>query len=629
MNGQRLATLLLIAAGFFGCKSKSHLTPVRTAPPTTQLTSARPTTSPLALREAEELRPMLYYIASDDLEGRGLQTTGIDKAADFIAQRFKEAGLRPMPALGQQYFQPFDVTVKTSIGGKTSLSINGKALKVDEDFRPVGFSAEGSLDAPIVFAGYSISAEQKYHYDDYSGADVKGKVVLAMRYEPHDDAGHSKFEKQGFSDEAALNQKARAAADHGAVALILVNPPKYHGEDRLVPFTRSFGDKSAIPVLMITQDVAEEMLKAGGAPDLKALQDQLDQLKPQTIELKEAKASGTVELLREQKKTKNVVGYLPGAGEYRGEYIVVGGHYDHLGRGEPGSLARNSKEIHNGADDNGSGTVAVMELAKKIAARGPLQRTVIFCCFSGEERGLLGSAYFVNHPPVPLEKIVAMLNLDMVGRVQNNTMFVGGAGTAEPFDALLEQADKASPLELKTAGGMLGSRGGIGPSDHESFALKKIPVLFLFSGMHADYHRPTDKPDKINYVGIAEAVDLSTSILDQLATMPKSAYVDKFDHSARAGTGGGGGGVRLGVIPDYGADESITGVKISGTMPDSPAAKAGLKDGDIIVQFKDSKIASLQDLFDQLSASKPGDKAKLAVLRAGQRLELEATLTAR
>jgi hypothetical protein len=329
---------------------------------------------------------------------------------------------------------------------------------------------------------------------------------------------------------------------------------------------------------------------------------------------------------------KNVIAMRPGTSDAAGEYLIVGAHYDHLGWGGPGSLAPGVKAIHHGADDNASGTVAMLELADHFAHAKAGQKTLIFTAFTGEEEGLIGSAYFVKHPPIPLDKVVAMLNLDMVGRVRNNVLYIGGQGTAPSFDAFIKEASVDSPLVLKSIG-----RGGLGPSDHMSFAVRKIPVIFLFSGMHMDYHRPTDTADKISFEGIDETVKFSIKLVDGLQDMPKEKYVDAADKDSMMGmghagsaTGGGGSSVSLGVIPDYSElDTATKGVKINGTVPGSGAAKAGLASGDVIVQWNDAKLDSLQQLQNLLDAGKPGQTVKLGVIRDGKRIDLDATLAER
>ena len=396
------------------------------------------------------------------------------------------------------------------------------------------------------------------------------------------------------------------------------------------------GDKSPIPIIHVTRALAASLLQTSTSSvesqagqsdsDLKTLQSQINTtLIPHSFDVPNVTISGTVEIARDKRNFHNVVACLPGKGPHKDEYVVVGAHYDHLGRGEIGSLAPNSHQIHNGADDNGSGTVAVLELAEELSRIGAQDRTIIFITFTGEERGLLGSMYFVGHPPVPLDKIVAMLNLDMVGRVRNNVIFVGGNGTAQDFDELLAKADEQSQLTIRDAGTDVGGRGGIGPSDHMSFAMKKIPVIFLWSGMHSDYHRPTDKVDKINFLGIAEVVDLGIDLVKELCSTPREQYVDTYDHSRMSGMGGMK--VRLGIMPDYNSDPAVVGVRIAGTSPDAPAAKAGLREGDIIIAIDSDKIQSLGDYMTVLCKHKPGDIIKITIDRDKQHIELQATLS--
>jgi Zn-dependent M28 family amino/carboxypeptidase len=384
-------------------------------------------------------------------------------------------------------------------------------------------------------------------------------------------------------------------------------------------------------------------------------------VKPASFALADVTVSGNVDIEQKKITVKNVVGYLPG--RKAGEYVVVGAHYDHLGRGGIASLRRRGSggsttsranaEIHNGADDNASGTTALMALAAELARNGKPQRSIIFVAFTGEEEGLLGSRYFTNNSPVPLGTITAMLNLDMVGRIRTQAehaatsttkqsttaeaatqdspagvLYVGGMGTAEDFDDIVKRADARSPLVVKDIG-----RGGIGPSDHMSFAMKKIPVLFLFSGLHGDYHRPSDDAEKINYDGLAEVIEFARDIVTQLAGSPKQAYVQASDASPmRVGGTGERNRVTLGVMPDYSTSiDQGGGVRISGAMPDSPAAAAGLQANDVIVKVDDRKIDTLYDLSDVLANGKAGQKVKVQVLRGDSKspVELEATLAER
>jgi hypothetical protein len=613
------------------------------APPSTD--TVRRTTRGTGTTFNVDLKGSVYYLASDELEGRGVGTRGLDRAADFVADNFMKLGLKPPP--GQDdYFQHFKLTTVVKPGADTALKWTGgrgadaSAYALRGDYIPLSFSAEKHFDGPVVFAGYSI-ASKDHHYDDFAGVDVKGRVALALRYEPHDNQGHSRFTgKEEWSGEATLARKAAAAAEAGAAALVLVNPPAFHEEDdNLVPFVRTYrGEQAKIPVLQVRRKVVDEWLReANIGQDLRALQRTIDDGgNPASFEFPEGfRLSGGVSIDRQQQDVKNVVAVLPGSGNLAHEFVVVGAHNDHLGRGGAGSLAPQTPEIHNGADDNASGTTAVLELAEHYAKRGTNGRSMIFCAFTAEEIGLVGSQHFVTHPPVPLPRIAYMVNLDMVGRIRNDILYVGGHGTAPVFDSAINKADAKSPLRFKSFGA-----GGFGPSDHMSFALKKIPVLFIHSGQHRDYHRPTDDADKVNYEGMRQAVDFTADVIDQLLAAPKQQYVDAADaHSMFNGagapggpsTGSASGGLRvsLGVVPDYAPDETIKGLRISGTMPGSPAAAAGLQDGDVIVQIGKDQIDSIYDLTDVLRKGKPGDKVRITALRDGKRVETEATLAAR
>jgi len=291
------------------------------------------------------------------------------------------------------------------------------------------------------------------------------------------------------------------------------------------------------------------------------------------------------------------------------------------------------RAIHHGADDNASGTATMLELARIYAHRAATQppaRSILFMAFTAEEEGLVGSARFVNHSPIDLKKVAAMLNLDMVGRVRKNLLYVGGGGTAPGFKEMLKRADGHSPLEFKNFGD-----GGMGPSDHMSFALKKVPVVFLFSGVHEDYHRPTDTADKVNFDAMAHVARVGTELVDGFCGMAKAQYVDAADKSSMmnpmstgGGSTGGEGGRRasLGVIPEYGQEEDGKGVRIGGTTPDTPAAKAGLQGGDVVIKLGEHPTTTLMELSNALASQKPGDRVKLVYRRGDKEQSVMITL---
>ena len=429
-----------------------------------------------------------------------------------------------------------------------------------------------------------------------------------------------------------FNAKAAAAHARGAVGLLLVAPFSSGGPDGVRPF---FADAdpnatAAVPVVQVSRRVADLLLTTAGQPDLKTLQGQIDaDFRPHSAPLPDVSVTGEVVVKRTQADVRNVVAALPGVGPHADEWVVVGAHYDHLGTGQMGHMFGPVGSVYHGADDNASGTAAVLELAAKLKAAGPLPRSVLFCLFTGEEEGLIGSDYFVHHPLVPLDRVAAMLNMDMVGRLKGDALLIGGAGTAKAFDPMVADAVAGTGLRTSTF-----ERGGLGPSDHMSFALQHVPVLFLFTGLHADYHRPTDTANKINYDGIDRIVAVAQRLVAAMAVMPRQPYDSSADSSSTmalaSGHGTGDGRASLGVVPDYAAgDGGPPGVPISGVGPGTPAAAAGLQGGDRLVGFAAKTLDNLQDLSDALAEAKPGDAVDVKVIRDGKPLVLHAVLRER
>jgi hypothetical protein len=574
-------------------------------------------------------RQTVPFLASDSLAGRLPGQPGLRRAGDFLAAEFARIGLKPLP--GHDYFQPFTMTLSTALGPATNLTINDKPLFVGTDFNPLNLSQQGDFHGKLVFAGYAITHAQG-DYDDFAGLDVKGKVVLAMMKEPLNANGTSRFAgpNQTWSPSAYFSSKAKAAAAHGAVALLLVSPPSSGGADSLTPFfAENGGSSSPIPVVQISRRMTDVLLANAEVRDLKTLQDQIDStFKPLSTDLQNLDVAGNVTVKKRTAVVRNVMACLPGAGPHADEWIVVGAHYDHLGTGQLGHMMPGlGGGIYHGADDNASGTSAVIELAERLKEAGPLARSVLFVCFTGEEEGLIGSDYFVRNCPLPIDRIAAMLNMDMVGRLKNDNLLLGGAATAPIFDSMVTAAITGTGLNTQTF-----ERGGLGPSDHMSFALKKIPVLFLFTGLHMDYHRPTDTADKINYAGIDTIVTVADRIVNAMAVMPRQQYNGSEDsNSTMAFLTGHAGRHRavLGVVPDYSSTESRSGVPITGVGQDTAAEKAGLKGGDLVVGYNKTTLNNLQDLSDVLAEASPGDTAVIKVVREGKTLEFHVVLGSR
>ncbi len=569
------------------------------------------------------------YLASGDLKGRGTGTKGLDKAAGYIARQFKEAGLKVLPA-AEGYFQWFDVTVRAEMGPANSLGYRQDSkivnLKRGEDFLPFNFSATAKVaGCPLVFAGYGITAKE-YNYDDYAHLDVKDKCVLILRYEPQEFDEKSVFSAKSYTEHAQLPKKAFNARTHGARAVILVNNMAVRPSetDKLEKFGTTNGPaNSGIAFVQMKYEIAERWFQAAGK-NLKETVEAIDKdLQPRSFAFADTfQARVDTEVRNVSKRVRNVVGYLPGESD---EYIVIGAHYDHLGLGDQHSLAPSQiGKPHFGADDNASGTAGVIELAKHFGAGPKPKRGILFLAFAGEELGLLGSSFYVGQPLLPLEKAAAMINMDMIGRVQNNKVYVGGSGTGSSLQKTLDAAAKQVDLKMDAA-----EKSGYGSSDHTSFTSKQVPVLFFFSGLHADYHKPSDTWEKIDAEGATKVLRLIAAVTDSLAAAPERPAYVKVEppkmHSA--GAAGGGYGPYFGSIPDFA--EIPNGVKFSDVRAGSPAAKAGLKGGDILVEFDGKAIQNLYDYTYALRAKKPGDVVEVKVLRAGQPVAAKVELTER
>src|SRR5208283_4020087 len=552
-------------------------------------------------------------LSAPAMEGRGAGSKGLTRAEHLIEKRYKSLGLEP--AGTNSYLQPFTVITGAQLKGKNSFAVltgdRKVELKAKQDFVPFSFSASGSAHGPLVFAGYGISADE-FHYDDYAGIDVKDKIVVVLRYEPP--SFGEKGGNQGMTQHSQLVTKAINARNHGAKAMVLVNGKLGDGEeDLLTRFGSVSGPENAgIIFLQVKNDVAEGWLKAAGK-SLAELQEQINaSSKPASFALAENQTAAlTVSIVTTPATVNNVLAYLPGKTD---EYVIIGAHYDHLGRGNFDSLAPSQiGQIHPGADDNASGTAGVLELARLLAPqKGQLRRGILFMSFAGEELGLLGSSAWVNSPTRPLDKSVAMLNMDMIGRINNDKVYIGGVGTGSTLKAVVEEAQANSGFKIEY------SPGGYSSSDHTSFVAKKIPVLFFFSGLHSDYHKPSDTWDKIDPVAATRllgVVGTTAELLADADTRPSFVVVEEDKHPGALG-GGGGYGPYFGSIPDFGQVE--TGVKLSDVKPGTPAAKAGLKAGDILIQFGDKPIKNLYDFTDALRRSKVGDVVEVKVLRGGQ-----------
>ncbi len=574
-------------------------------------------TAPVGQADPARVLNDIKALSAPEMEGRGAGTKGLARAADLIVKRYKE--LKIPPAGSHGYLQPFTLITGATLKSDNRLVVSNVEAKTDlktnQDFVPFSFSSSGQVAGPVVFAGYGITADE-YQYDDYANLDVKDKIVLVLRYEPTTFA--TKSGNQGLTHHSQTITKAINARNHGARTVVLVNGKLGDGEeDLLTRFGSVSGPENVgIVFVQVKNAIAENWLRSAGK-SLKDVQDQINAAtKPASFALPDSlHLALNVDIETTRATVNNVLAYLPGQTD---EYVIVGAHYDHLGRGNVDSLAPSQiGQIHPGADDNASGTAGVLELARLLAPeRGQLKRGILFMDFAGEELGLLGSAEWVKEPTLPLDKAVAMINMDMIGRIKDDKVYIGGVGTGSTFKPILEQAqkeqaDKGSAFKIEY------SAGGYSSSDHTSFVSRKIPVLFFFSGLHSDYHKPSDTWDKINAPSAAKLLDLVGNVTLQLASSTeRPTFQTVVEDKPPSGEHSGGYGPYFGSIPDFG--ETANGMKFADVKPGSPAAKSGLKAGDVLIQFGDKPIKNLYDFTDALRRSKIGDVVEVKVLRDGQ-----------
>jgi len=569
------------------------------------------------------------FLASKDLKGRGTGTPELEKAAAFIAAKFRSFGLEPID--GKSYYQAFNVTTNAKLGSGNRFAYDGGMhvkLNFPDDFMPVNFSARAKMSGHVVFGGYGITAPE-YNYDDYQGIDVHGKIVMILRHEPQEYDEKSVFAGKVYTQHAQFWSKASNAKMHGAAGVILVNDHAAHpGEaDELDKFSGAAGPEDAgIPFVQVRYEIAERWF-ALAHQDADEIQKQIDQdLHPRSFAFPDSlTVDANLDVERVVKTVHNVAGYLPGISD---EYVVIGAHYDHLGLGEQFSLAPSLVgTIHPGADDNASGTAGVIELARWFSTQPKQKRGILFLTFAGEELGLLGSSYYVNHPLLPLANDAAMINMDMIGRIREDRVFIGGVGTGTTLKKLLDEATPKYGLHIDY------SEAGYGSSDQTSFTTKQVPVLFFFSGLHADYHKPSDTWDKIDAPDAARLLRLVAEVSEDLREAPdrpQFVRVKEPEHAgdvAGSGSGHSGYGPDFGSIPDF--TEGIKGVRFADIREGSPAAKAGLKAGDVLIEFDGKRIENLYDFTYALRAKKPGDQVTVKVMRGSDVVQAQVLLTKR
>lgn len=513
------------------------------------------------------LKSHIAYLADDKLEGRRAGSSGEKLAMEYISGQFKTIGL--LPKGSDEYYQPFEINEGKRVGDKTILTINDTLLKPGDDFFPFLFSAEKKIEASPAIVLQEPDMPWFFDLKD---------IVEENKTNPH------------FDLVEYIRTNSMKAQDRGATAVILFNTSSE--DDKLVFNPKDKSAQLAIPVIYVTKEAAKKYLN--------------DETATLNIKL-------NVEIAEKKRTGHNVIGYIDNGAATT---VIIGAHFDHLGYGEDGNsmLRTGEKLIHNGADDNASGTAALIELAKILKASKAKNNNYLFIAFSGEELGLFGSKYFTEHATIDLKSANYMINMDMVGRLNDSTktLAVGGYGTSPQWATVINAQDKKNPFVIKI------DSSGSGPSDHTSFYRKDIPVLFFFTGQHRDYHRPSDDADRINYEGELKIINYISGVITNLNKQnQKLAFLKTREIQA----GMSSFKVTLGIMPDY--TFSGTGVRADGVSEGRPAAKAGLKAGDIIVRLGENVVSSVETYMQALNKFNKGDKTKVTYKRGDETMESE------
>jgi hypothetical protein len=550
---------------------------------------SRPTS--LETEAADRFASAVAYLAADEREGRGVGTKGLDAAAAMVEEQLKAAGAEPGLASGWR--QQFQVTTQVTRKPETAIELDGKKL-AEDDAAPIASSASATVSAELVPVGWGI-VDEATKLDDYKGKSVRGKIALVHRFAPAE-AGGTKLDAAATSRLGDMRYKAFIARSKGAIGLVIVDDGDPKQDEAPLPKLGGAESESQIPIVVVTRKAA-----AGLATG-------------------RHRAKLTVALQPTRTATANVVGVIrAGAANRLPGVVVVGAHLDHLGMGGgPSALDPQVNAVHNGADDNASGVAGLLEVARAVGSkRAQLARDVYLVAFSAEEMGVHGSVYYVKNPPTK-EPTVAMINMDMIGRMKMNKLYINGGESAKEWRDILAPACAAQRVECQIGG------SGYGPSDHTPFYIAGSPVLFLFTGSHSDYHTATDDSAKINAIGGARIAAIAADATVAAATVPALTYVKAppepmgGDMARR--------GASLGTIPSYDEDPSRPkGLVLSDVVPDGPAARAGLKAGDRITQIDTHEVANAADLMFVLTMAKPGQEAKLTYVRDGKTFTVTAT----
>jgi Zn-dependent M28 family amino/carboxypeptidase len=571
-------------------------------------------------------RQHVQALASSRFDGRLAGSGGEKLASEYLEAELQKIGAKSLPSLNG-YVMPFEFTAGSKDGG-SRLTIGNQTFNTEENVRALSFSDNGEVSGPVVFAGYGIVVpeSQTFGYDSYANLDVKDKVVLVLRYFPEDADQKTRGILARYAD---LRYKAMAARQRGAKAMIVVTGPRSPNAGETIPM--SFDTAlagSGIVAASISAAAATPLFASVPDKTLESIQQSFDGGNPHVTGYAIPNVSVTLEtkVIREKRTGHNVLAYLPARSSgvpAAKPWIAIGAHYDHLGHGEAGNTLAGKDEanrIHFGADDNASGASATLAAAADLA-KHPQRRNVLIAFWSGEELGLLGSGAFANAPPIPLDQIAAYINLDMVGRMQDNKLTVQATGTSPAWPRMLEQANVAAGFDLQT------QEDPYQPTDVATFNAAGVPSLTLFTGTHTDYHKPSDTADKIDYEDLDRVAEFAAALVHRLVEMDAPPQFTKVEQQMQSGGGRAGVRVFTGTIPDYGGDAK--GLLLSGVIGGGPAEQAGLRKGDVIVEIAGQTITNIYDYTYALDVLKIGQATKVVFIRDGKRMETTLTPAAR
>lgn len=612
--------VLALPLALFSCTAPERPAPAH-AP-----AQAAPALQPRA--ESARIAADVAWLADDAREGRRAGTEQGLVSADWIATRLRELGLEPAGENGT-FLQEFKVPLEPRSGGGSYLEVVDRRTEDGTNVAPLYCSDRGLVEAPLVWCGYGIEAPDA-GWNDYASIDVTGAIAVIVRGSPtrapkvapakpaetaapspHGDTGMTA--RDPFANASLVFTKVMTAKRRGAKAVVLVQHDSQQSEP-LLAFGRGGEARAGLPCLTLRWSTARELLgEALGT---------LSESEPATPHANTPSGRVFADVLREHGPARNVIGVVPGVDRSRA--VLVGAHYDHLGFGGTGSLAQNERAIHNGADDNASGTAAVLEVARLLASGPKPASDVVIALWSGEELGLLGSEHWADAQAAPLGRVHAGINLDMVGRLGTGKLQVLAAGSAEPFGDWVESAARTAGLgvEVSRSANVMG-----GSSDHATFLKRRVPALHLFTGIHGDYHKPSDDTDKVDVAGAAKVADLALELARLAAGATTLAFVEPKTDASDQPRIQSGFRAWFGSIPNY--QERENGVLIDGTSSGSPAERAGFQKGDVLLELGDVKLGSVNDFTYALQYYKAGDVVKVVFERDGKREEMLVTLGSR